>query len=89
MVGIGEALVEVEDVSGVAQVDAHLVPARLAGLVVGEEMRGLQVFVLVALQKLRGTGGGRLIWGRVRGQPEVVAEMSNNINVIRIRCSQT
>ena len=44
-------------------------------------MRGLQVFVLVALQKLRGTGGGgRLIWRRVRGQPEVVAEMSNNIN---------
>ena len=27
VVGIGEALVEVEDVSGVAQVDAHLVPA--------------------------------------------------------------
>ena len=52
--GIREALVEVKDVAGVAEVDAgHLVPARArrrrlaAALVVGQEVRGL--LVLVAL----------------------------------------
>lgn len=50
--GIREALVEVKDVAGVAEVDAaHLVRARrrrlAAALVVGQEVRGL--LVLVAL----------------------------------------
>ena len=57
-VGIGEALVEVEDVARVAEVDAaHLVAAAaatrrascLAALVVGEEVWWL-LLVLVALQ---------------------------------------
>ena len=82
---VREALVEVEDVARVAEVDAaHLVDRGLLWLaalvvlvVVRQEVRGregLLVLLFVALQELGRRRAGRLLLRRwVPGQPKVVA----------------